>query len=280
MSETFIELNDSNEVKDSVNSMMSEDVNPKIQLCGEVTMEDNFGNKTFTRNKLLINGSTLALRKLFNIPSKYKFKTLNTILDINSAVALPVLPSGFEGPHMENGVALFCVGTGGSGTGFETVNQVKYNEVGVTEIIPFRHVQSPLATLEAAKYAMVKTDSGSGYTSYYGKKFEVTPEIKCLTTDGLDVPDNVETLLDDNIRTFVEIKLKITKDECREWFAVAGGGIESARINTLSLVAGIPVEISPGVNDYVDLRTFTKYNMKNEALEEGKEIYITYRIYI
>ena len=249
---------------------------PITIVRGEVDIEDNFGRKVFGHNKFIIEGSQFALMKMFNIDSDYQFKNLNQLLNINPNPSLP--SKSFKGPRQEDAICLFSVGTGGSGDVFNSVLDVRYNEISVKDIIPFRYTNTSLSAGDADKYFIKKEDNG--YTAYYGKKFELEPVLKCLYADGSEVPDNVEATNDDDIDTFIELKLKISNTDCREWFIHKGAGVESARINTLSLLAGFPIEVSPGVTDYVQLKVVTKYNFKNEALENDKELFITYRIYI
>ena len=78
--------------------------------------------------------------------------------------------------------------------------------------------------------------------------------------------------------TFVEINLKITEEECREYF-INTVGINEARINTISLCTAWKKEIN-GKEYYQDIRPLTKYNMPNEQLIElSKGLDIVYQIY-
>jgi len=82
----------------------------------------------------------------------------------------------------------------------------------------------------------------------------------------------------DLIEAFVEMRLKLTKKDVREWFDV-NGNIQLSRINTIALFTGKRVEIAPGKFDYVNVKMFSKLNLDNEPLTNTKEINFTYRIY-
>ena len=110
------------------------------------------------------------------------------------------------------------------------------------------------------------------------KGFEQTPQIKVLWKDGEEGEDGSEVESDvhntsrrDLIEAFVEMRLKLTKKDVREWFDV-NGNIQLSRINTIALFTGKRVEIAPGKFDYVNVKMFSKLNLDNEPLTNTKEI--------
>ena len=182
------------------------------------------------------------------------------------------------------------VGIGGSGDAFGSIRPVNFyeREVGQNgqrdEMVPFRVVQTPLTGDDGAKYHMLE-ERKDGLFAYYLKGFEQTPQIKVLWKDGEEGEDGSEVESDvhntsrrDLIEAFVEMRLKLTKKDVREWFDV-NGNIQLSRINTIALFTGKRVEIAPGKFDYVNVKMFSKLNLDNEPLTNTKEINFTYRIY-
>ena len=74
------------------------------------------------------------------------------------------------------------------------------------------------------------------------------------------------------------LRLKVTKEDCRDFF-VATTGINDARVNTISLLTAWSKEIG-GVKYYQDIRPLTKLNFPNEPLIDlTKGLDIIYHIY-
>ena len=98
-------------------------------------------------------------------------------------------------------------------------------------------------------------------------------------TDGTPIDENI--FISDNkmdVETYVELKLTITKEDCREYFD-ATTGISDAKINTISLLTAVPKEMN-GYTYYQGIRPLTKLNFPNESLIDlTKGIDITYHIY-
>ena len=76
--------------------------------------------------------------------------------------------------------------------------------------------------------------------------------------------------------------MTIESSDCREYFENLTG-INSARINTISLCTAVPYRDgtdSTGKIYYQDIRPFTKFNFPNESLiNAAKGISITYYLY-
>ena len=115
--------------------------------------------------------------------------------------------------------------------------------------------------------------------AYYFKTFESKPVKKIRFEDGTTVDATIyNSTKESEVETFIEINLKITEEECREWF-INTVGINEARINTISLCTAWKKEIN-GKQYYQDIRPLTKYNMPNEQLIElSKGLDIVYQIY-
>lgn len=242
--------------------------------------ENGLGELTHKEsNELVLPGAIFLAEKLTNSDAPINAKTINTELGIQVNETNP----GYTGKRREHCICLYGVGTGGSGTNFNTVLPVHYNERVINGFIPLRRVQtsSDLSHVEREKYFMRKVDNG--YYEYYLKKFEIEPSIKI----EYDEPGNpsVTSQFDTQpsskvINTYMQFNIKISKYDVREYFKTKGGGIHNARINTLGLFFGYP-ETSGGVTEYKGVQLFSKLNFNNEPLDnETKELNIIYKIYI
>ena len=98
--------------------------------------------------------------------------------------------------------------------------------------------------------------------------------------DGTPIDGTVyDSIKTTSAETYVELSLKITKEDVRDYF-VATVGIDEAKINSISLCTGYPVE-EGGYLYYKDIRPITKLNIPNESLIDiTKGIEIIYHIYM
>ena len=82
------------------------------------------------------------------------------------------------------------------------------------------------------------------------------------------------------VETFVRFKLLITKDDFRDYFEQAGGGLEHAKINTISILTGIPLKGKDNYIYYQFILPLTKINFPNESLSDPtKSLDIIYDIF-
>lgn len=265
-------------LKDNVDVKRSYNKKPKFHT--EVTFKNELGETLFTtHNELVLSGGLFLFEKIGNTNAPINIQTANIDLGILPTEVDP----GFKGPRREAGIFGFVLGLGGCTDVFDTVKPVKYKERKVEAMIPFRKVPKTkdLTSAERNKYFMRKENNG--YYDYYIKRFEAEPVIKAeFDEPGFPaVPPNVDEMPDDKvINTYIQFTLKVTRDDMREYFKVAGGGLNKARINSLGLVYGYP-DTSLGYNEYKGVRLFSKLNMNNEPLDnETKELNIVYKIYI
>ena len=243
-----------------------------------------FGETVFeTENMIVLGGSLFTLEKVFGVQSPLAIRDLR---DITS------LPSN-DTPITNNKdtyVCLFGVGTGGAGESMTDVKDVEYYEDSIFDMIPFRQTETTLSPTEAVKYwfkkpITINIDGGQiQKTAYYLKRFETLPEIHVLwrdgegDEDGSEVGDNVHETPSTNttpIETFIELTLKITKKDVREFFD-DNGNVEATRINSIGLFTGVRNE---GDDDYQQVKLFSKLNINNEILVLAKDLTISYRIY-
>ena len=180
-------------------------------------------------------------------------------------------------------------------TNHKTYSSYKFEPKPVAEdtiydMIPFRQTEYDLSPEESAKYwfkkpVTINIDGGQIHkTAYYLKRFETVPEIHVLwrdnegDEDGSEVGDNVYETPSTNttpIETFIEMTLKITKKDAREFFN-DNGNVEATRINSIGLFTGVRRE---GDDDYQQIKLFSKLNINNEILVLSKDLTISYRIY-
>lgn len=232
---------------------------------GEVLWEDH--------NELLIPGGLFTLSKLAGVDTPLNLQTLNQQLNIQATET----PPGYTGPRREDVIFGFAIGIGGATDVFDNVKPVKYKEINIDSIIPFRKplTADDVPTADRSKYYLKRT-VGS-YFEYYAKTFETTPVIKAEydqagsppVTDPANGPDTP-------INTYLQFTLKISKDDVREYFKIDGGGLRKARVNTISLLTGYKTG-----SEYKGVRAFSKINFNNEPFDnETKELTVIYKIFI
>lgn len=246
----------------------------------EIEAIDDFGNKLFTTsNRLVLGGALFTLEKLFGVQAGVTVDYLNNIMGIATGGTniTDIYPK-------DTIVCLFGLGTGGAGDTITSVYDVATKEREVFQPIPFRFATA-LTAEEKNKYYFAKPDVPSGKTAYYLKKFESAPQIKVLWDDGVGDEDGtpVQTGVHsssrtDEIESFVELTLRVDKNDCREWFE-ANGQIERSRFNSIGLFTGILTDVGSGVMDYKQVKLFSKFNINNEMLTLSKGLTIIYRIY-
>jgi len=242
-----------------------------ITELGEVLFEEE--------NQIILGGALYVLEKIFGVASPLTVDYLNNIMGIaTTGVAVTdIYPK-------DNVICLFGVGTGGCGDSITSVVDVKFYEREIFDMVPFRVIDGELSLQDVDKY-WFKTILVDGKKAYYLKNFEVIPEIKVLWKDAEGDEDGTEveagvhnTTRIEPIETFIELILKISKLDVREWFEL-NGNIEQARINSIGLFTGIKSLLADGSYDYKQVKLFSKLNLGNELLQFAKDLTIIYRIY-
>ena len=244
----------------------------------QIIAKDDFGNVLFeTENQVVLGGALFTLEKVFGVASPLKVDYLNEIMNIanDGQNITEIYPK-------DNVVCLFGIGIGGCGESYKSVKDVKFTEREIDEMIPFR-VTDNLPSAIADKYFFKTTYQGK--PAYYLKKFEFDPQIKVLWKDAEGDEDGSEvqvgvhgTQRTEPIVTFIEITLRIEKDDVREYFDI-NGEIEQTRINSIALFTGIPGTLANGETDYKQVKMFSKLNIPNEMLNVTKSFTVIYRIY-
>lgn len=279
--------NDFYRPNDSINNTR---ISSKIEIYNEV------GELIFEplHNKTVIAGSALTAMKLFNLDKSILNNTptydeilelgLNSIIsedgprvylrDINGDIL------DTKSDESQRRIVGFCVGKGGSGLGISDVYNVKYCDyITKDNLIPFRYPLISADDIDETIYKGKKTLDTR--TAYYFKKFDQEPTF---------YQNNISEA--DNAQTCVELHLKITKEDCREFF-IAHSGLENAVINQISLVSAWSKEIeitkldsitgqptTRKVEYYKDIRPFSLLNIPNDGLSDlSKSISIIYTLY-
>ena len=284
-----IKLNDNLNNKDKVSFAMNRSPYARTKIvAGYDAYKDKngvtqFGETVFeTENMIVLGGSLFTLEKVFGVKSPLTVDSLNNIMEVANTGS-PVLTD------KDTYVCLFGVGTGGAGESITDVKDVRYYEREIMDMVPLRQTSDELTSDEAAKYWFKKTVNISGVdkTAYYLKRFETDPEIRVLwrdaegDEDGSEVGSNVHETSSLNttpIETFIELTLKITKKDVREYFNDLGN-VEVTRINSIGLFTGVLGVLEDGSQDYKDVKLFSKLNINNEVLTLAKDLTIAYRIY-
>lgn len=280
MSERTLKLRDSVSQDDCIsNSLIQKIKHPSPYVKTRVICKDEFGRVIFEEeNQVVLGGSLFTVEKVWGLNSPLTIETLNNIMSI--ATSGPLVTS-----NKDTFVCLFGVGTGGAGDTIKSVKDVKYYEREVFDMVPLRIPQDPLSSDDQKKY-FFRRQLENSRTAHYLKKFETTPTINVLWKDGPEGEDGtmVEegvhgTSRTENIETFVEMHLKISKNDVKEYFEM-NGNIDETRINSIGLFTGVISDIGEGKTDYKQVKLFSKLNIPNEALTLRKDMDIYYRVYV
>lgn len=230
-------------------------------------------------NMVPLGGVQYAMEMIFGVKGSIVIPTLNELYQIG-ALGSGITPA--EGMPYAYGqkVCLFGIGVGGAASNNLTTLDVNYNEYDISEMIPFRYTNDALSDSDSLKYF------GKKYVddvqAYFLKRFDTDPVIKHCYKSGIDGEDGPEA--DDNVFTsvnntgiesFTETCLTITKKDVREWF-IHNGNIEEARVNSIGLFTAVYDE---QLQDYANIRLFSKLNIPTEPLSLTKDMNIIYRVY-
>lgn len=240
------------------------------------------------KNKVIIPGSGLIARKLFDITGDEITPSYNE--KFGSAMYTPTVdtaPSTIDSKTLatadDHKILLFCVGLDGCGTEGSQVYPVDYRKwLAPENMVPFRYqlgTNDLSDELRESYFGRTSINNGE-YIAYYFKRFENAPTLVQQYIDGTPVDSSVyESSKKEAAETYVELSLKITKEDIRDYF-IATVGIDEAKINTISLCSAYPVE-EDGYMYFKEIRPVTKLNIPNEYfINPTKGIEIIYHIYM
>lgn len=288
-------------------------INSKINIYNDVTGELIFEG----HNKTVIAGSALTAMKLFNLDRNCldATPTYDTVMGLDNGANGTTYPTtvikdsngnvvGSIPDETQRTIIGFCVGQGGAGLDISDVFDVEYcSWITPDNLIPFRYPLQNADNVDETMYkgrkALTLAD-GSNRNAYYFKAFSNTPNLvqNYVSTIGTfsDAVSASTVYVNngasaDKAQSYVELHLKITKDDCREFF-ITHKGIENAKINQISLVSAWTksVEVTKmdslgnlktGVYEYFqDIRPFSLLNIPNEIISNHeKSLSCIYTLY-
>lgn len=224
-------------------------------------------------NKVVIAGAQYTACKHFDLNPVVDLPSYNKSLGLDNSVY-------GQTPANTHKICLFGCGTDGCGTENSQVYPVEYGgRISPTSLIPFRYQLTNNDISDELRNTYFGRKVANGRIAYYFKAFETEPTLNMRYIDG--------TLIDENLydannpkekETYVELMLKITKQDFREYFTTTTG-IESAQVNSISLLAAWFTEVD-GFKYYQDIIPVTQLNFSNEPLiDPTKGIDIIYHIY-
>lgn len=227
-------------------------------------------------NKVIVDGSMFTAMKFFDILPPVNLPTYNTALNLENIVPLT------SQEQLDSLVCLFCVGTSGCGPEASQVYDVDYTKwIKPEDMVPLRYqlADDDLSDDDRELYFGRKEITAMNRIAYYFKAFDIDPIFKAQFIDGTPIDEHLydsDNAID--VEVFVEMKMSITKRDCRDYF-IAHSGINDAKVNTISLCVGYPKEYN-GHLYYQGLRPLTKLNFPNESLiDQTKGIDIIYDLF-
>lgn len=245
----------------------------RVRIMNEETGECMFDGP----NKVIVAGSAFTAAKHFNITPPVWTPSYNTVLGLENTQNVP---NNEPGIRRGNQVFLFAVGIDGCGPEANQVWDVNYTKwIAPEALVPFRYPENSndLTNVERQKYFGRKVVGDR--TAYYFKAFDSVSPIIQQYTDGTPIDENIYlSTREDEVQTYVELKLSITQQDCREFF-LATTGLNDARINTLSLLTAYETTVD-NQTYYQDIRPLTKINFPNEPLiDTSKQLAIIYQVF-
>jgi len=287
-------------------------INSKIEMYDDATGELIFEP---LHNRTVIAGAGLTLQKLFNLdngvldntPTYDQVLQLDDAAGVNDYPTLAITDNGTEiasiPDETQRVICGWCVGTGGAGIESTNIFDTVYASwIQPDVLVPFRYPLEATDNVDENFYKGKKTitlSNGNTRVAYYFKSFANTPVLVQnykSTVESVTNSISPDTVYDSSTdqnkaQSFVELHLKLTTEDCREFF-IAHNGLEQSRINQISLVYAWTKTItrtklnSSNVSvtrDYEVLqqvRPFSVCNIPTQRLEDRKQsISIIYTLY-
>jgi hypothetical protein len=288
-------------------------INTKIQFFDDDTGEEIWEP---LHNKTVIAGSALLAMKMFDLDRSFlnNTPTYDSVLRLDDAANPALYPTkalldaggqviGSLPDESQRKIIGFCLGQGGAGLETSDVFKVKYASwIKPDDMVPFMY---PISTMDKVNEKIYKgrkaitLSNGQIRNAYYFKELANNPiGEQIYTSANGKFSDRVTADLvyenaasADRAQTIVEVHLKVTREDCRDFF-IAHKGLENAKINQLSLVSGWkrPIErvrlddngnnITTNIDVYSQIRPFSVVNIPTEILSDPeKSINIVYTLY-
>lgn len=298
---------------DNLNILQNKPLRTQI-IGGFDPFPDKFGRTQFgtvvfeEENMVVLGGSIFILEKLFG----------DRIKDGSTPVSVPKIENFLPDPYKtaysgtnyvddgysytsnlieSNIVCLFGVGIGGSGDSINDVKDVHYYDASIDEMIPMREVvnDSDLTVDEHEKYWVRCAPDNLDYKRFYLKSFEnigIYSKWRDSVEEAEGTTVKIETVhtttnVNTPIETYVELTLRINRDDVREYFE-HNANTEVSRVNSIALFSGTKRELADHITiegaatrnyEYDDVKMFSKLNIGNEILTLPKDLTILYRIF-
>lgn len=244
----------------------------------EVTGEDCYGNRILKKigeNTVTVGGAILSLEMLCGVEATWKPKSLNEIHNIDTDLVVK--------SSTKSKIALFGVGTGGSGLEFGSIVEKDVKRRETPGIIPLR--SGAVLTGDDAHLYKFKKDNGDGTFDWYFKEFADPPLIKTCWKDALDedadgteVTDEIEdSTRTENLQTFAEYLVNFNTKDVREYYE-AIGSLDHALYNSIGLYIADKVMREDGTYDYANIRLFCYLNIDNKSVRIKTASQYIYRI--
>ena len=295
MKEKIISLDD----KHSISDLLASDAGLSKRLHGngqktKITITDHDTGEILGEfeNKILITGSMFSACKAFNIESELDLPSYNDEMEFDNDNLSPRRP----GDYSESIVQLFCIGDDGCGPTQKDVYLVNYTD----RIAPLTDITASVEDIVGKMYPFRLQDKDDDLEiqlreyyfgrktftdkiGYFFKKFDTTPALHIMYTDGTQVDDNMYASDTEQVaECYVETRLRITRNDFRDFFEDIIGW-DNARISTLSLCYAREFTDPDDENHfkyYQDIYPYTKLNFPVEWLINlDKAIDFNYQVY-
>lgn len=238
-------------------------------------------------NKVLLSGSQFNAMSIFGIDTPaVAFETYNTAMNLDKSV-----PSGTTKTNAPI-VCLFSIADGGCGTTHNSIAVTHYTDritpapaspsqasnFNSNMIMPFRFVKlsedldSNLRQYYYGRkvYNNLKTRDGAtgNWIGYYFKKFDSDPMLHLRYADGTDIlPENVYSNVTMQTECYVELRLRITRLDFRDYFEQILGW-DKARISQMSLDFAWYNTNADGYKYYQDITSYSLLNFDYKELND------------
>lgn len=289
--------------------------NPRIDSKIDIFYTDT-GERLFEplHNKTVIAGSALTAMKLFALDrnSLDNTPTYDTTLNLLNGADGSTYPTlavkdkngmivGSVPDETQRIICGFCIGQGGAGLDSSDIFNVEYDSwITPDNLIPFRYPVQSADTVDESIYKgkkLITLSNGQERNAYYFKTFSNTPYLSQnyvssigSFTDSITANTVYGKTTDSKAQSYVELHLKITDEDVREFF-IAHKGLEGAKVNQISLVSAWSKSVSVTKPDdagnsitktveYLqDIRPFSLLNMNESLNDLSKSISIIYTLY-
>ena len=282
-------------IKDKISMGGSSKPRTHVVVTNPVTGEVIFEGS----NKVIFPGSEYSAKSLFDLSAESVVSTYSEMMGLDQ----DAVSSSKDIAGAKNKIYLFCIGTDGCGPEASQKYPVNYTKAMLPAdlvddptlgyMVPFRFMNTNNALDRDGSFRskyfgrrLVTVGSNGGtWIAYYFKKFETEPILVRSYVDGTNITKDsniYHSSKNDEAQCYVQLKLRITNEDCRDYFALTVGSQE-ARWNSISLCTALPATYTAnGVtyNYFKDITPYAKLNIGNESMiDTEKQWDISYQLY-